>query len=441
MRRIVIFLFALCVSVPLYAQPIASGAITFDEDVVIAQPPPNQGSLLIQVTGTWSATLTFEGSVDGITYVVLTVTNVTTAATATTTTANGVWSASGSGLRFFRVRASAYASGQADVTISAGPGGGASGGGGGGGGGSVTQGTDPWIVAGNGTAGSSATGVLSVQGIASGTALPVSGTVTVTDGAGALNTIVDSGTLTAVTSITNTVNTIGTLANDGVAAGTNRVPTLPGLVETSAPTRTNGRNAGLSFLAGGGARVVITNDAGASQTLATDATHDSAAIATGPQVMGVGAASGALPTAVTAAEAVRWAMTLQGVGYMRTPDPCSDEALKVYFPVDIVTATTTEIVNQSASNYFRLCSINLVSAGANNIVIVEDDTDACASPTAGLNGGVTAGEGWNLGSNGGLSVGNGAATVMRSSVVNRYVCIITSAAVQLSGTVVYTLSP
>lgn len=32
-------------------------------------------------------------------------------------------------------------------------------------------------------------------------------------------------------------------------------------------------------------------------------------------------------------------------------------------------------------------------------------------------------------------------SVMRTSVVNRYVCIITSAAVQLSGTVVYTLAP
>lgn len=39
---------------------------------------------------------------------------------------------------------------------------------------------------------------------------PISGTVTVTDGAGALNTIVDSGTLTAVTSITNPVGVTGT---------------------------------------------------------------------------------------------------------------------------------------------------------------------------------------------------------------------------------------
>jgi hypothetical protein len=51
-----------------------------------------------------------------------------------------------------------------------------SGGGGGGSGGSVTQGTSPWIVAGGGTAGSPGTAVLTVQGIGSGTAVPVSGT-------------------------------------------------------------------------------------------------------------------------------------------------------------------------------------------------------------------------------------------------------------------------
>jgi hypothetical protein len=238
-----------------------------------------------------------------------------------------------------------------------------------------------------------------------------------------------------------TIDTDGAVTTEGQytanIAGCRRVRALGSAWGTGSPLVTlRGISSGGSSSGGG---VAATVDAGSG--FATDTTHDSAASTTGPQVMGVAAASGALPTAVTAGDSVRWAATLQGVGYVRTPDPCSDEALKVYFPVDIVTATTTEIVNQSASNYFRLCSINLVSAGANNIVIVEDDTDTCASPTAGLNGGVTAGEGWNIGSNGGMAVGNGTGTVMRSSVVNRYVCIITSAAVQVSGTVVYTLAP
>lgn len=50
---------------------------------------------------------------------------------------------------------------------------GTGGGGGGGSGGSVTQGTVPWVVSGQGTAGSAATGVVTVQGIASMTKLLV----------------------------------------------------------------------------------------------------------------------------------------------------------------------------------------------------------------------------------------------------------------------------
>ncbi len=42
----------------------------------------------------------------------------------------------------------------------------------------ANQGTSPWIVAGNGVAGTAATGVLTVQGIAGGTAVPISGSIT-----------------------------------------------------------------------------------------------------------------------------------------------------------------------------------------------------------------------------------------------------------------------
>ena len=109
--------------------------------------------------------------------------------------------------------------------------------------------------------------------------------------------------------------------------------------------------------------------------------------------------------------------------------------------VDIVTATTTEIANQVTSEFFYICSVNLISAAANNVAIVEDDTDVCASPTAALNGGVTAAEGWNFAANGGLVTGNGQNWIMKTTTANRYLCIITSAAVQLSGTITYVSAP
>ncbi len=122
-------------------------------------------------------------------------------------------------------------------------------------------------------------------------------------------------------------------------------------------------------------------------------------------------------------------------------DPC-DGNVKSYFPIDIVTATTTEVVNASASDKFYLCSINIGPINAaNNVTLVEDDTDACASPTAGIFGGVTAAEGWNIAANGGLTLGNGGSMVAVSANVNRYICLITSAASQLSGGISYVLAP
>lgn len=137
-------------------------------------------------------------------------------------------------------------------------------------------------------------------------------------------------------------------------------------------------------------------------------------------------------------------MYYDGTAWVRVrPSPCSNNANVVFVPIDIVTATTTEVVGTAsgASNYIYICSINLVTAAANNVALVEDDTDACASPTAGIAGGVTAGEGWNFAANGGLTLGNGSAAVAKSAAANRYVCLITSAAVQLSGSISYALAP
>jgi len=122
------------------------------------------------------------------------------------------------------------------------------------------------------------------------------------------------------------------------------------------------------------------------------------------------------------------------------PDPCMFR-LKASVPIDIVTATTTQLVAASASNKLYVCSLHLVTNAANNVALVEDDTSACASPTAGVTGGVTAGEGYNFGANGGLTLGNGGGTVAITAATNRYVCLITSAATQLSGSMTYVLAP
>lgn len=132
-----------------------------------------------------------------------------------------------------------------------------------------------------------------------------------------------------------------------------------------------------------------------------------------------------------------------GLAWTRQLDPCSGVA-KTYIPIDIVTATTTEITPSlaGASNHYYVCSINLgPTAGAQNVALVDDDSDNCASVTSGVAGGTTAGEGWNAAANGGLAFGNGGSSIARTNGTNRVLCLVTSAAVQVSGVITVVAAP
>jgi hypothetical protein len=136
----------------------------------------------------------------------------------------------------------------------------------------ATQSTSPWITAGGGTAGTAATGVVTVQGIASMTPVQVgdnSGSLTVDQPTGTnLHTVVDSGTITtvttvtAVTAITNALpagtNAIGKLAaNSGVDIGDVDVTTLPN-VSTASLTDLASSTSSAQLLAANAARKGLT---------------------------------------------------------------------------------------------------------------------------------------------------------------------------------------
>ena len=131
-----------------------------------------------------------------------------------------------------------------------------------------------------------------------------------------------------------------------------------------------------------------------------------------------------------------------GLLWTRTIDPCSSTG-KTYLPINISTATTTEITPSlaGASNYYYVCSLVLVTASANNVAVVDDDSDGCGSVTAGMAGGTTAASGFNLAANGGLTFGNGMGSVFKTNGTNRVVCLVTSAATQLSGTMTVVSAP
>lgn len=175
----------------------------------------------------------------------------------------------------------------------------------------------------------------------------------------------------------------GSFLADGVAAATNRVTTLPAIAETTTlPTLNDGRNAALY-------------------------------------------------------------VDTSGILYTGTLDPCSRLA-KTYLPINIVTAATTEITASLAGmgNHYYVCSINLgPTAGAQNVALVDDDSDNCGSVSSGLAGGTTAGTGWNFPSGGGIAFGNGSAAVAKTNGTNRVLCLVTSAAVQVSGVISVVAAP
>lgn len=131
-----------------------------------------------------------------------------------------------------------------------------------------------------------------------------------------------------------------------------------------------------------------------------------------------------------------------GLLWTRTIDPCSSGA-KTFLPINISTATTTEITPSlaGASTNYYVCSLVLVTAAANNVALVDDDSDGCGSVTSGMAGGTSAASGFNLAANSGMTFGNGTGAVFKTNGTNRVVCLVTSAATQLSGTMTVVAAP
>lgn len=103
-------------------------------------PTAGQGTIGIQITGTWVGTITFQGTIDNTNYVSINVTPTTSSTTVSTTTGNGVWTTAVAGLTQVRVVFTAWTSGTATVigrtTVTTKN---STGGGGGGGSGTVTS--------------------------------------------------------------------------------------------------------------------------------------------------------------------------------------------------------------------------------------------------------------------------------------------------------------
>lgn len=119
------------------------------------------------------------------------------------------------------------------------------------------------------------------------------------------------------------------------------------------------------------------------------------------------------------------------------PDPCQSGP-KTFVAISVT--ANTQLVTGVSGKQTYICSLNLVSAAADNVALVEGTGTTCATSTAamkGLSGGSTAATGWNFAANGGLTFGSGGFALGATSTAADNVCVFVSGATQLSGGLSY----
>jgi hypothetical protein len=159
LRRALLGLYLLVFAIPVAAQVIDTQNITAQDAGNCATanacanfPLNSNPTVTLQISGTFSATLAFETTSDGITWVTTLFTNIGDGNQVASTTAAGQFALGNTGVLRMRVRATTYASGVIRVVATGGrlSGSGLGGGGGGGGGGAPTT-AQYWVGAADGT--------------------------------------------------------------------------------------------------------------------------------------------------------------------------------------------------------------------------------------------------------------------------------------------------
>lgn len=129
LNRVRLLLLFLLVAAPLSAQSPQSLSVPLTSTSATCAVPSTacvnvsvQGVVYvaIQLAGTFTATVSFEGTVDGANWVALNLTPSNSATPASTATAVGVWSGNVGGYSQVRARVSAYTSGTILTSLQAG---------------------------------------------------------------------------------------------------------------------------------------------------------------------------------------------------------------------------------------------------------------------------------------------------------------------------------
>lgn len=111
-------------------------------------------------------------------------------------------------------------------------------------------------------------------------------------------------------------------------------------------------------------------------------------------------------------------------------DPCQQGAGT---SGNINLAASGQLITGATGKLTYVCGLNLISATAQNIALVEGTGSTCVTNTAGMSGGATAATGWNFAANGGLVNGGGGFWVYKTATPGDNVCLLLSSTGQTSG--------
>lgn len=294
-----------------------------------------------------------------------------------------------------------------------------------------------------GTAGTASADVITIQGIASMTAVKV-------DGSAVTQPV--SGTVTATA--------VGNVAS-GAADSGNPVK-VGGVFNTVQPTVTNGQRVDAQMTARGGTIVATgadTFNVTVNAALPTGAnTIGAVTQASGPWTMNLTQVAGsAVATGNgTAAGSVRVSLASDSTGQVDITDGTNAITIKAASTAPATTDTSLVVaqspnpnpvctsviaINQTAStdiktstNKLHICSIVLVSATAQSISLVEGTGSTCATGTAALIGGTSAS--MSLAANGGFSAVSDRPW-LRTATSADHLCLLQSGAGNISGIITY----
>lgn len=257
------------------------------------------------------------------------------------------------------------------------------------------------------------------------TTQPVSGTVTTSPPANASTNVAQlAGTTTDTNSGVKSAGTLRVVLATDQPALTNKLLVTPDSVALPANQSVNvSQINAVTPLMGNG----VTGTGSQRVTIASDNTAFAIKVSDGTNTAVVTAASTA---PVTGSAALTIVESPNSLG-------CAGQKLSSTSFKNVSMTANTQVITGTAAQNVYICHVDLVTAAANNVAIVEGTGSTCATGTAGMWGGTTAATGWNFAANGGLATGDGMHAIGKTATQADNVCIFVSAAVQLSGSITW----